>query len=567
MALREQGFSAHSAKALGKILRGNEHIRSIDLSLNTLHTGLPSLVRGICDNDTLVAVKLRNNNIDGRKHQQLLFDLVHEHPSLASLDLGNSCNVVKNRNPIHDEGLAAIIEGIAQSKDYSLIQELYLSYSSITAEGLQRFARIPMSGVEMNLQILDLSYNDLGSVAPTYLRDVIPTLISLNLSHTKLGKKGAVDLAAYLKEATAKNNGFAIMRNLDLSHNNITSAGFLKLVGRMKKSSALLSLNFSYNDFSVGQEKFVTLQKFLARNQSCRTLLLSGCKIKDTGMTYVGLGLSENNALVRLGLSENEHVTKDGLTYLTKGMLDAEESRLVELDLAKSNFDSKAIQPLIRLLGLNHKIRSLNLKGNTIGDDGAQDLLGQLMSNEYITRVNLDLNPFRHAILTDIDAHCRTNVMKVNSQEVPSMTAEILDVKKKTAQTLFDCAMDPLISAKVQSFIPSDRLDRLKQVNSRTGAFHKRAERDMTRIEKARLLGGKFFRSYDVVAVTDEISSRLKSMKVERAATYEGLGDRESLKEAAMNEDRAKLQELILQKEKLMDIKRELEFELLMMEE
>ena len=32
--------------------------------------------------------------------------------------------------------------------------------------------------------------------------EVIPTLISLNLSHTKLGKKGAIDLAYYLKEAT-----------------------------------------------------------------------------------------------------------------------------------------------------------------------------------------------------------------------------------------------------------------------------------------------------------------------------------------------------------------------------
>ena len=66
---------------------------------------------------------------------------------MVSLDLGNSCSVVKNRNHIHNEGLAAIIEGIAQSKDYSLIQELYLSYCSLTPEGMQRFARIQLSGV------------------------------------------------------------------------------------------------------------------------------------------------------------------------------------------------------------------------------------------------------------------------------------------------------------------------------------------------------------------------------------------------------------------------------------
>jgi len=68
MVLREQGFSAHSAKALGKILRGNEQVVSIDLSLNTLNAGLPNLIHGICDNDTIVALKMRNNNIDGRKY-------------------------------------------------------------------------------------------------------------------------------------------------------------------------------------------------------------------------------------------------------------------------------------------------------------------------------------------------------------------------------------------------------------------------------------------------------------------------------------------------------------------
>lgn len=88
---------------------------------------------------------------------------------------------------------------------------------------------------------------------------MIPTLISLNLSHTKLGKKGTIDLAVYLKEATTNNNNVAIMRSLDLSHNNISTTGFLKIVSRLKKSTALLNLNVSHNDFSQGQEKFATL--------------------------------------------------------------------------------------------------------------------------------------------------------------------------------------------------------------------------------------------------------------------------------------------------------------------
>ena len=143
--------------------------------------------------------------------------MVHEHPSLVSIDVGNSSSVVKNRNHIHNEGLNAILEGIAYSKDYSLIQELYLSYCSLTPEGMTRFKHILNSGVQIKLQILDLSNNDIGSEAPSQIRHLIPNLISLNLSHTKLGKKGTIDLALFLKEATTNNNNVAIMRSLDLS--------------------------------------------------------------------------------------------------------------------------------------------------------------------------------------------------------------------------------------------------------------------------------------------------------------------------------------------------------------
>lgn len=51
---------------------------------------------------------MKNNSIDGRRFQQQIFDLVFEHSSLTSLNLGNFLTV-KNRNRIHNEGLSAII--------------------------------------------------------------------------------------------------------------------------------------------------------------------------------------------------------------------------------------------------------------------------------------------------------------------------------------------------------------------------------------------------------------------------------------------------------------------------
>ena len=198
------GFGAHSAKCLAKILREDNQISQLDVSMNNLSAGLRLFVEGLADNSRVVCLKIKNNSIDGRKQQQEIFDLIFEHPSLASIDLGNS-SAVKNRNRIHNEGFTALIEGIVSSKGYHLLQELFLSQSSITSRGLQQFMRVTESGISLHLQVLDLSNNDLGSDSPIHLSHVLHSLISLNLSSTKLGTRGAILLAQELKHAYIDN--------------------------------------------------------------------------------------------------------------------------------------------------------------------------------------------------------------------------------------------------------------------------------------------------------------------------------------------------------------------------
>ena len=88
-----------------------------------------------------------------------------------------------------------------------------------------------------------------------------------------------------------------ILRYLDLSYNKICSAGFLKLLSRLKKSTALVSLNFSGNDLSENQDKFVNLDKFLSRNESCLHLTLNECNLGTGAMSFMGSGLSKNMTL------------------------------------------------------------------------------------------------------------------------------------------------------------------------------------------------------------------------------------------------------------------------------
>jgi len=96
-----------------------------------------------------------------------------------------------------------------------------------------------------------------------------------------MGSRGAFALAAQLKAAHKRNKNHQL-RNLDLSGNSIGASGFLKLLSRLKKSTALTTLNLSGNDLTDSKDKFVNLEKFLGRNESCKTLLLNGCKLSGT---------------------------------------------------------------------------------------------------------------------------------------------------------------------------------------------------------------------------------------------------------------------------------------------
>ena len=93
---------------------------------------------------------MKNNSIDGRRFQQEIFDMIYEHPSLASLNLGNTLTV-KNRNRIHNEGLSAILQAVATSKAPSLLQELYLSNCSINAKGLRHFELLELHQATFHL--------------------------------------------------------------------------------------------------------------------------------------------------------------------------------------------------------------------------------------------------------------------------------------------------------------------------------------------------------------------------------------------------------------------------------
>ena len=77
----------------------------------------------------------------------------------------------------------------------------------------------------------------------------------------------------------------------------------------------------------------------------------------------------------------------------------------------------------------------------------------------------------------------------------------------------------------------------------------------------------QFFDSYDVVAITDEIESQLKTLAIDKQHTFEIYQENETLKENMVEEDKAKILLLKNERDQLLDKKREMEFEVIMLEE
>ncbi len=159
--------------------------------MNNVAVGISELFQAVKKNRSLVCLRLRNNNLDGRKIHQELFELVMNHPTLTAIDLGNS-ESIKNRNRVYNEGFSAIIEAMCYGGS-SLISELHFQSAQLNSKCLQVMHQL--QDVACDLQILNLANNDLGNEVASCLKPVFKTLVSLNLSNTRLGCKGCLELA------------------------------------------------------------------------------------------------------------------------------------------------------------------------------------------------------------------------------------------------------------------------------------------------------------------------------------------------------------------------------------
>jgi len=193
-------------------------------------------------NQRIIALTMRNNQLSGQEHFDDIKFMIKNHPSLTVIDFSNTeTNMSKNK--LKNQGVQAIVEGILESQDHSMIQEINLGYNYLTVDCLPVLARL--SNPEfVQIHTLHLSFNELGPEVFLHLAPIMGTVINLNLANTKLGNQSMADLNEIFRTTDMS------LKTLDLHTNLITSEGFNHLGRCLKSNNKVQHLNLSKNNIA-----------------------------------------------------------------------------------------------------------------------------------------------------------------------------------------------------------------------------------------------------------------------------------------------------------------------------
>ena len=422
----------------------NRTIRTLDISNNNISDlGAQEIARALHENQTLQALNISCNNIrvDGAK---AMAEALHENKELQYLDISN--------NNILDNGVIAISECM---KKHSKLQQLVISGNNISSKGTHQLAEAVK--INTTLRSLDISNNKISSDGVKFINDCLKlncTLKELNLSENEITNEGVMELSeairmnmTLLKLNMSKNwitidgilnfletinNGKFVIQSLNITHNNVTKSGLIKIEQSIKKLSFPLEVFASWNE--IKDENVAVLKstiKCLSYNSHNDSIECSDIKEDEWSLhnisnieyraTFLCDCLKEDNTLQSLDLSENiiftdnksrcianvvrmtkaiqinstvqklnmsyNSISDDGAAAISDSL--KINVSLQELDLAGNNIITEGAIKIAEAIQVTKTLQKLNLYNNNISDDGAAAISDSLKINVSLQELNL----------------------------------------------------------------------------------------------------------------------------------------------------------------------------------
>jgi hypothetical protein len=239
------------------------------------------------------------------------------------------------------------------------------------------------------------------------------TLTSLSLRGAQLHGEGASAVALALCDNRT-------VKSLDLSQNRVSQAALKDLARALRLNASLTSLKAeNWRDTFEGEGAIAALAASLATNKGLKELSLAGSVLGTGGARLLAPALGANATLTALDLSAPEQAAKElrigdaGLAALF-GVLGSQNVGLRSLTVKGNSMGPEAAERLGGTLALNSTLRSLDCTGCELTSGHVACIMRGVAANSGLTTLALG-----GASLTEISAaRCVADALAVSASLV-----------------------------------------------------------------------------------------------------------------------------------------------------
>ena len=406
------GLTEIAADDIVTVLNNSIELREIDLSHNNIQTMGATTIFKMASIKNLHKFNISHNNINDDVEYVETF--LNGNSELEELDFS------------HNDLQAAGVVKICRANISTLIK-FNVNHNGITIDAADDIGAFLSHNTK--LQQLDLSGNDLQELGYKNIFRSLQTINNLSLLKISCSShisEAANELASFLLDIN-------ILRELDLSYNNLSTSDAIKIFKGMKNisnlktlnichnmitdeaaeiigtvfscNSKLQSLDFSYNYFT--SEGFISIFECLNNNMHLRKLNISSNKITDKAAHSIATVLSHTSKLEELDLSNNLMQTT-GTIIIFKSLMHV--TSLKKLYINDNMITDEAADDIAVVLSLNDKLEELDISCNNLQKTGAITIF-EIMNTSTLTKLNI-----AHNMIIDEATKYLVNILHNNAK-------------------------------------------------------------------------------------------------------------------------------------------------------
>ena len=432
--ISNNNISDLGVQQIARALHENQTLQTLNISSNDIQAnGAKAMAKALHENQTLQTLDISYNDIqvDGAK---AMAEALHKSKALQYLDVSN--------NSILDNGVIAISEYI---KKNSILQQLVISGNHISSKGAKQIAEAVK--INTTLRNFDISNNKTSNDGVKFISDCLKhncILKELNLSENEITNEGVIELSeairmnmTLLKLNISKNwittdgilnfletinNRKCVIQSLNITHNNVTKSGLIKIEQSIKKLSFPLQVFASWNEI---KDENVAVLKSTIKRLSCNSHndSIECSDIKEDEWPLYSISnveyraaflcdcLKEDNTLQSLNLhgniiftDESRHIAN--VVMVTKAI--QVNTTIQKLYMSFNSISDNGVVAISDSLKINVSLQELNLRYNNVTTEGAKKIAEAIQVTKTLQKLNLYDN------ISDDGAAAISDSLKIN---------------------------------------------------------------------------------------------------------------------------------------------------------